>query len=238
LSQPVNLAAEGLFEGALRRLVRQRGPLPGVIAEPSESAPTIPVEYSGYTACGATLQGIGWAWVPNWPYERAKFQELIVFIARECADHPSFGDTYLNKALFFSDAVALQTLGRPITGARYQKLPFGPAARALLPVRDELVARGDLTVEMVGTRRVSRAVRDADLGLFSEDEIAIVRQIIDALRGLWATEVSDLSHALSPGWKLVELNEDIPLESQFISTEPIPQETLERGRELAARFGW
>ena len=176
--------------------------------------------------------------MPSWSFDRAKFRELIVFIAHECGDDPLFGDTFLNKALFFSDAIGLQRLGQPITGARYQKLPLGPAARALLPVRDELVGEGALTVQMVGDRRVTRAKRDADTSRFSDAEIELVRMVIDSLRGLWASEVSVLSHGVSPGWNLVELNEDIPLESQLISTEPIPEATLRRGRELADKYGW
>jgi methanogenic corrinoid protein MtbC1 len=50
--------------------------------------------------------------------------------------------------------------------------------------------------------------------------------------------VSDASHQLSPGWNLVEIGEDVPLESQFISTAAIPKATLQRGRELAERYGW
>jgi hypothetical protein len=174
----------------------------------------------------------------DWRFERDKFRELIVFVAGRCADEPSFGDTYLNKVLFFSDALALQTYGAPITGARYQKLKHGPAPRALLPIREEMVRDGDVTVEMVGDRRVTRAEREADPSLFSADELGLVDQVIDAFRGLWAVHVSDLSHELSPGWNLVETGEDIPLESQLISTAPVPKTTLQRGRELAERYGW
>lgn len=173
----------------------------------------------------------------SWQYDPQKFEELIVFVASRCADDPSFGDTYLNKVLFFADALAVQTFGKPITGARYQKLKWGPAARALLPARKELVAQGDLTVETVGDRRVTRANREPH-DVFSQDEVELVEKVIDAFRGMWAIHVSDVSHELSPGWNLVEMGEDIPLESQFISRRPVSEATLQRGRELAERYGW
>ena len=82
-------------------------------------------------------------------YDEDKFRELILYIAHKCSDNPGFGDTRLNKVLFFSDAFALQYLGEPVTGARYQKLKYGPAPRALLPVRREMEAAGDLRTELV-----------------------------------------------------------------------------------------
>lgn len=175
---------------------------------------------------------------PSWQFDRDKFRELIVLITDKCADDASFGDTYLNKVLFFSDASAVQAFGEPITGARYQKLAHGPAPRALIPIREEMIEAGDVRVEMIGNRRVTRARRRADLTRFSKEQVELVEGMINAFRGLWAVHVSDLSHELSPGWNLVELGEDIPLESQLISTTPIPKETLQRGRDLAEQFGW
>jgi uncharacterized phage-associated protein len=173
----------------------------------------------------------------RWKFDREKFKELIAFVAWRCADDPNFGDTFLNKVLFFSDALALQHFGEPITGARYQKLKYGPAPRALLPVRDEMVKEGVVTVETVGDRTVTRATRDAE-PVFSEEQRGLVEAVIEAFRGMWATHISDASHELSPGWQLVEMGEDIPLESQLISTRPVSETTLRRGRELAKLRGW
>lgn len=174
----------------------------------------------------------------DWDYDSAKFCELIVYIADRCADDPYFGDTHLNKVLFFSDALALQHLGEPITGARYQKLEFGPAAVALLPVRRELEAAEDVEVTMDGMRRVTRARRDPDTELFTEEQLDLVDEVISFVKGKRAKTVSKESHVNSPGWNLVEEGEDIPLESQLISREKPPNEVLDRGRELAAKHGW
>jgi len=173
----------------------------------------------------------------DWSQNTAKLRELILFIADRCADE-KVGDVYLNKVLFFSDAFALQHLGEPITGARYQKLPLGPAARPLVPLRNDMIDDGDVEVEMAGKRRVTRALRKPDMSIFSDEEVKLVERVMDLFRGYSATVVSDASHDLSPGWNLVEIGEDIPLQSQLISTAPPSPEVLRRGRELAEKFGW
>lgn len=176
--------------------------------------------------------------MPTWDYNAEKFRELILYVTHCCADDSSFGDTHLNKVLFFSDAFAVQHLGEPITGARYQKLKWGPAARPLLPVRDEMVEEGVVEVAMVGRRRVTRPLRKPATSMFSERQLELVDEVIALMRGKWAATVSDESHLNSPGWNLVEMNEDIPLESQLISRTPPPDRVLARGRELAVKFGW
>lgn len=174
----------------------------------------------------------------DWDYRGDKFRELILYIVDRCSDDPHFGDTHLNKVLFFSDAFALQHLGAPITGTRYQKLEFGPAAVALMPARRKMERLEDVEVEMDGWRRVTRALREPNTDIFSADELELVDQVIAVVRGKPATQVSEESHLNSPGWNLVEMGEDIPLESQLISREKPPPEVLARGRELAAKFGW
>lgn len=172
-----------------------------------------------------------------WSQDTAKLRELILFVVERCADE-QIGDVRINKVLFFSDAFALQQLGAPITGARYQKLPLGPAVRAFVPLRNDMIGDNDVEVEMVGKRRVTRALRKPNMSLFSDDEIKLVERVIELFRAYSANGLSDASHVLSPGWNLVEMKEDIPLESQMISQEPIPPDVLQRGRELTQKFGW
>lgn len=62
--------------------------------------------------------------------------------ARLQADQ-SGGATKLNKVLFFADFAHVRRTGAPITGAVYQKLEHGPAARCLRPVRYQLIENGD-----------------------------------------------------------------------------------------------
>jgi Protein of unknown function (DUF4065) len=173
----------------------------------------------------------------RWKQNTKKLRELILFVAQRCAED-DVGDIFLNKVLFFSDAFALQHLGQPITGSRYQKQPLGPTSLPLLPLRNEMIANEEVEVETSGKRTVTRALRDPDMSKFSKDEIELVEHVIELFRGYSATVVSNASHDLSPGWNLVELGEDIPLESQLLSRGPAPARALERGRALADKYGW
>src|SRR5437899_1554037 len=78
---------------------------------------------------------------------KAKFRELVVYIARQSERDPRFGAVKLNKILYYADFAAHRQLGRSITGDEYQNLGEGPAPRHLLEVRDSLIRDGSVTVE-------------------------------------------------------------------------------------------
>jgi hypothetical protein len=174
-------------------------------------------------------------------YDKAKFRELVVYVAERVGDDARFGDTKFNKVLFHVDFRAYNRLGRAVTGATYQRLDFGPAACRLKPVRRELEHEGAIEVaeRPAGPHRqtITRALRPADRSLFTADELALVDEVIDELRPLTAKAVSDQSHE-HPGWNLVADRQAIPYSTALISTGPPSDRTLERGRELAARLGW
>lgn len=183
--------------------------------------------------------------MPEWrtfEFKREKFIELLLYFSqRGLTERLVIGSTRLNKLLFFSDMRAFAELGEPITGARYQRLDFGPAARAMLPVRDELVENREAEYQDRGAddwAKVIVPLRPAELGLFSEDELRIANEVFEELRPLNARQVSDYAHLKSAGWKVMEDHEDIPYEFAFVSTEPASAEAIERGRELAAMHGW
>jgi len=176
------------------------------------------------------------------PFEREKFRQLILYIAEQTADDPSFGDTHLNKALYWSDFNGYQRLGQPVTGAKYFKLQFGPAAKPLLAVRDELADEGLVEIREppsgVKRARKTRPLQAADRSWFSAEELALVDEVIASLSGRTAVRVRDQAHEDSAGWNLVEMYDDIPYHTALISKESPSEATLARGRELAARFGW
>ncbi|MDQ4068497.1 MAG: Panacea domain-containing protein [Actinomycetota bacterium] len=154
------------------------------------------------------------------PYREDKLAELILYIAEKTADDRSAGATKLNKYLYFADFAAVRRLGRPITGAEYQKLRFGPAPRRLAPVRDRLLrendARLDERVDALGyTHHRLIPERDPRTDLFTPEELRLVDEVIEALRELSAIEVSELSHR-EAGWQLVDEGETIPYELAFV----------------------
>ncbi len=174
----------------------------------------------------------------DWTYEPRKFRELILFIAEKSADDGFFADTHMNKVLYWSDAYALQYLGRPITGARYQKLQGGPGAVALVPARRAMVGAGDVEVKKVHKKTVTKARRKPDTTLFTDDELRLVERVIARIGGRPAEDVSDEAHKLIPGWKMMELKEDIPIGTQMLDTAPVAAPTKRRVERFAARYGW
>jgi hypothetical protein len=176
-------------------------------------------------------------------FQSRKFKELMLYFSKRGLDEGLvIGSTKLNKLLFFTDFRAYAELGQPVTGATYQKLQWGPAARQLLPMRTELLkdeevrfrgrADDDLNDILVplSTPNVERVL--------SADERRIADEVFDELRPFNATATSDYSHYKSAGWKVMDFGDDIPYESAFVITDPPPAEAIELGRKLAAEHGW
>lgn len=149
-----------------------------------------------------------------------KLEELILYISDRLSDDPRFGDTKLNKVLFYSDFTAYARLGSPITSHRYKKQVWGPVVHALLPVRERMEQNRDCVVRkrqvVTHTQTVTVPLREADLSLFRPEEISIVDEMIETIRPFRAKEISDLSHNFY-GWKLVDIGDDIPYETVFLS---------------------
>jgi len=180
--------------------------------------------------------------VADMPYREDKLAELILYIAEQTAGDRSAGATKLNKYLYFAEFAAVRRLGRPITGAEYQKLPFGPAPRRLAPVREKLLrdndARLDERIDALGYvhhRLIPQ--REPRTDVFTADELRLVDEVIETLRAMSATEVSELSHRQA-GWQLVEEGETIPYELAFVlapsEVEPTPAIRAEGERVLKA----
>jgi len=174
--------------------------------------------------------------IKKWTENEARYRELVLYICQKCASDPKFGATKLNKILYFSDFLAYATLGEPITGFEYQRLPNGPAPRRMVPMRADMERRRDLGFQEVplrGGRTQQRAVnlRVPDLSVFTAAQISVVDRVIEELWNLDAEEVSELSHRMM-GWKLADMNETIPYETVFISADPLTETDVERAREL------
>lgn len=175
-------------------------------------------------------------------FDRQKFKELVLHIASKSQDDPKFGATKLNKILFFSDFLAYAHLGTAITGAEYQRLAKGPAPRAMVPVRNEMLENGDIRIEEreYFGRQQSRVVplRLPTHSVFTMNEIALVDNIIEQLRHHDAVSISDLSHEASMAWQAAFDGETIPYSTVFVSVRPPTPSDVARGQELAREHGW
>ncbi|MFW6195515.1 MAG: Panacea domain-containing protein [Chloroflexota bacterium] len=175
-------------------------------------------------------------------YDPRKFRELLIYLAEQSRDDPRFGAVKLNKLMYYCDFIAYWRLGQPITGATYQKLSEGPAPRELLSERAGLLDRGEINLETAPyftyvQQRVAPAPdRTADISVFNQDELAIIHEVLQELRGLNGREVSERSHG-EPGWLLSNDGEDIPYFTAWLSSEPLTAEEEEFGREVAQQLG-
>lgn len=177
--------------------------------------------------------------MPEPRYRPQKFDELVVYIASKTADDEKCGDKKFNKLLYFSDATAYRRTGKPITGAKYQHEEHGPIARAFLKARRSLVGKRVKTVErkyygfdQTGTV----AIDEPNLSVFEPGELEIVDEVIERFKGLDGKEMEQIAHQ-EPGWQMTGDHEQMPYREMLLVKRASPR-AIERGKELAERFGW
>jgi Protein of unknown function (DUF4065) len=182
-------------------------------------------------------------------FNRSKFKELVVFLCAtaENADDKGFGMVKLNKLLYLTDFEAFRVLGQPVTGETYEKQEFGPVARDLPIVLDELGAAGRLQWQTIPRgpyeRKVPTPTADpdaaADMTQFSADEKSIISGALSALAVFGGRDASEWSHEDSAGWRMAQKYGDvIDYYTAVISSAPIPAEDLERARDFVHEQGW
>lgn len=169
-----------------------------------------------------------------------RVKELIIYILNKCESDPAFGATKLNKILFHSDFRSFETFEKPITGEKYQRLEYGPAPVAMVPVLEEMVEQKIIIPRdnLFHGRQQKRylATRSADLSLFSGQDIAIIDDVIQKQWGKTGVEVSEETHGIQ--WATHYNGDLIAYETAFLSDEPITPGDICRTKELAAEFGW
>ena len=170
----------------------------------------------------------------------AKFVEMVLYISSKLANDRYFGDTKLNKVLFWADFRAYAVLGRAVTFHRYQKQKFGPTAIALLPVRRKMIVAGicetaERDVGMSHPQRRTIPLRDADLSVFSEGEKEIIDQAIERMRPQTAGDTRDMSHNFA-GWQMMNMGETIPYETVFLVKRRLTSQEEEWASEIEPRY--
>lgn len=178
---------------------------------------------------------------PNRPPDNARVRELILFVSARSKDDAKFGSIKLNKLLFYCDFLAYVKLGKSITGQEYQKLDHGPAPRRMIPTLKSLVKSRHLAIEKRPyygrTQNVPIALRPARLALFTAEEIALVTEVLEALRHKDATAVSLLSHRFS-GWEKASLGETVPYQVALVNLRKPRRKDVQKAlamrEELAA----
>ncbi len=156
-------------------------------------------------------------------FNRGKFKEMVLYFALRSAElkDEDFGIVKLNKLLYRADFEAYRTLGHAITGEAYERQEFGPVARDLPIVLDELGANGRLRWG------------DIPVGphtLFSEDELGVMERVL---------QESDWSHEQSAGWTLATVDGNvIEYRTAFVPSDPLPPGFLKHASEYVRAQGW
>lgn len=177
-------------------------------------------------------------------FNRDKLKELVLYVAEREFDDPRFGKVKLLKILWLSDFLAYAKLGEPITGATYRHLDQGPGPAELPDLLKEMDETGEAKVyerdHFGWEQKRLLAYRQADLDVFSPQEIALVDEVIKSSWDYNGTDISNLSHvnALGVGWRLTSRGQEIPYYSVFVSDEPLSAHDIQRGQELAKENGW
>ena len=159
--------------------------------------------------------------------DNEKLRELILYLIHNSEADPKFGSTKLNKLLFFCDFLAYRSLGQSITGHEYQKLDFGPAPRAFLPIFSQMVEANECRIREEDAHGYKKkrpiALREPRAEVFSGEEIDLIRDVISELWNSNGSEVSELSHRFL-GWELAESKETIPYETILASPSQVLDE--------------
>jgi hypothetical protein len=182
-------------------------------------------------------------------FDRGKFKEMVLYFAvrsAELKDH-GFGMVKLNKLLYRADFEAFRTLGQSITGETYERQDYGPVARDLLLILDELTASGRLQWDRIPAGPYTREVpkvpnEDAaapDRSMFSPQELKVMEAALSELTGLGGKAASEWSHEESAGWNVAE-DDGVAIDysTSIIATKPIPNEDLERAARFVREQGW
>jgi uncharacterized phage-associated protein len=182
-------------------------------------------------------------------FNRGKFKELVVYLCAmaEQAGDEGFGMVKLNKLLYRADFEAYRLLGHPLTGETYEKQEYGPVARDLPIVLDELAGAGRLRWQSIPrgphTRKVPTMVDDpyavADMTAFPADERQVIENTLRELAPYGGKDASEWSHEESAGWNLAsDYGQAIDYATTLISTQPIPAKDLERAKQFVRDRGW
>lgn len=175
----------------------------------------------------------------NIEFDRSKFIELWLYIAKKSEDDKRFGATKLDKIFYFCDFEAYRQLGKSITGADYKHIQNGAVPNQYIPIRNEI--EGD-DIEIVEgnyhgkTQKRTVARREPDLAKFTKNELNIVDRVIDRLWLYDATSVGRLSQE-EIGYKLTEKDEIIPYTCAYFLATPLTEEQIILGTQIAKKYG-
>ena len=126
-------------------------------------------------------------------FDNEKFLNAVLYFCRE-----GVFKTKLNKLLFYADFKHFKEYHVSITGARYARMPFGPAPDGYDLYYSMLARQGAIEVEEVFypeyTGEEYRTKQDPNLNIFSGSELRILVLVKERFEHWNAKTMSDFSH--------------------------------------------
>lgn len=175
-------------------------------------------------------------------FDREKFKALVLYVLWRTGNHDGFGATKLNKVLWFSEARSFEALGKPISGETFVRDKFGPRARHVKAVCDELESEGlaERFTERVYDYEVTRyrAFQPPDTSQFTNEQLSLVDWWIRHVsEDHTASSISKLSHDYS--WQIAGMGEELPLYAYLAARirAPRTEEEHKWAQEEAKRLG-
>lgn len=173
--------------------------------------------------------------------EKEKTTNLILYIAHKMCEEKGFGATVLNKVLYYVDNLSYLERGKPISGFTYIKQDRGatPAPRLFMPLKKEMIDNElAMEIEVNHFGRIQKrliAKVDAQLNLFSSEEIALIDRIIEEFNGTNATIVSTVNHK-ELAWEFASDREELPPYTYLLTKAPIEEEDIEWAHKMIDEY--
>jgi len=148
-----------------------------------------------------------------------RLEEAILFICTTCRQEDRLGAVKLNKILYYSDMLHFAQTGKSITGATYVKRQRGPVPKEVVEAINNLKRANRLETREVSifdkTRREFDALDEPRLSIFDHSELKLINDMIGAVCGFNAREISDISHTVV--WHVADMGEELPYSSFLAS---------------------
>ncbi|MEN8236162.1 MAG: Panacea domain-containing protein [Pseudomonadota bacterium] len=150
-----------------------------------------------------------------------KFQELIIYILNRVGGRPNVGETVLYKLLYFCDFNFYEIQEEFLTGAKYYKRKYGPVPKDFKKCIEKMKKNKDLeevdSEHFKYPQKKYLAHREANLDIFSANEIKVIDSVLNSHGKRNAKFLSDYSHRDVP-WVVTKDNQIIDYETVFYRT--------------------
>jgi transcriptional regulator with XRE-family HTH domain len=165
-----------------------------------------------------------------------KFKNVLLYILERCAGKPNVGETVLYKLLYFSDFNYYELYEEHLTGASYQKLPFGPVPQKLDIIINQMIDGGQIQrvkTEYFGLQQTRYLpLEKANLTELKASEKEVIDRVIEQMSDWSAAAISNYSHKDLP-WLASKDGDEIDYELAFYREAPFSVRNY--GKEIEAQ---